>query len=103
MGSELGIDDEKMLALAAYAVSPLYDERERTALAYADAMTITDQDVSDELFERLRAFWSGDAIIELTMIIAFENSSSKFNRALRVPSQNLWKRSSCLEQTGQAR
>jgi hypothetical protein len=28
----------------------------------------------------------------LTEIIAWENSSSKFNRALRIPSQKLWKR-----------
>jgi len=30
--------------------------------------------------------------IELTEIIAWENASSKFNRALRIPSQGLWKR-----------
>ena len=78
MGSELGIGDDKILDLAAYATSRFYDERERTALAYADAMTISGRDVSDELFELLRTFWDEDAIIELTAIIAFENSSSKF-------------------------
>ncbi len=93
MGSELGIEDAKILDLADYAVSPLFNEQERTALAYADAMTITGRDASDELFERVRTFWNEDAIVELTMIIAFENSSSRFNRALRVPSQNLWRRS----------
>jgi len=56
-------------------------------------MTVTGQDVSDELFERLRSFFNDDEIVELTMIIAWENSSSKFNRALRVPSQQLWHRS----------
>ena len=33
-----------------------------------------------------------DALVELTAIIAWENASSKFNRALRIPSQELWKR-----------
>ena len=33
-----------------------------------------------------------DALVELTAIIAWENASSKFNRALRVPSQGLWRR-----------
>ncbi|MEJ7843458.1 MAG: hypothetical protein WKF95_16970 [Rubrobacter sp.] len=33
-----------------------------------------------------------DALVELTAAIAWENSSSKFNRALRVPSQGLWER-----------
>ena len=77
--------------LERYATSPLYSGKERTALAYADAMTVTGQDADDELFARLSTFFSEDEILELTMIIAWENSSSKFNRALRVPSQNLWK------------
>ena len=54
-------------------------------------MTITGRGVSDELFARLQSFYGEDEIVELTAIIAWENSSSKFNRALRVPSQQLWK------------
>ena len=93
MGSELGLSDEKLLALDEYATSPLYDERERTALEYADAMTLSDRDVGDELFARVRTFFDDDAVVELTAAIAWENSSSLFNRALRVPSQGLWRRS----------
>ena len=93
MGSEAGLSDAKILALADYETSPLYDEAERAALAYADAITFTDRDVDDKLFARLRQHYDDDAIVELTAIIAWENSSSKFNRALRVPSQGLWKRS----------
>jgi alkylhydroperoxidase family enzyme len=92
VGSELGVTDEKIEALADYAASPLYTEDERLVLEYADAMTVTGRDVSDELFARLRAVYDDDALVELTMIIAWENSSSKFNRALRVPSQRLWKK-----------
>ena len=92
MGSALGITQEKIEALADYATSPLYTEAERIALAYADAITITGRDVSDELFARLREFYTDDEIVELTAVIAWENSSSKFNRALRVPSQRLWQR-----------
>jgi alkylhydroperoxidase family enzyme len=92
VGSELGVSDEKILALDEYATSPLYDERERTVLEYADAITLSDRDVGDELFERVRRFFDEDAVVELTAVIAWENFSSKFNRALRVPSQGLWKR-----------
>ena len=91
MGSELGVSTEKLLAIPEYASSGLFDEREKTVLEYADAMTITGRDVSDELFERVRRYFSDDAIIELTEIIAWENASSKFNRALRISSQNLWR------------
>jgi alkylhydroperoxidase family enzyme len=91
VGSELEITNRKILALGEYATSPLYDEKERTALEYADAITLSDQDVGDDLFERLRGHLGDEALIELTAAIAWENSSSKFNRALRVPSQGLWK------------
>ncbi len=92
MGSELGITDAKIEALPEYSTSPLYTDSERVALEYADCMTITDKEVSDELFERLRKVYDDDAIVELTATIAWENASSKFNRALRVKSQQLWKR-----------
>jgi alkylhydroperoxidase family enzyme len=87
----MGVSEEKIKALADYATSPLYTEAERLALRYADCMTITGSEVSDELFARLRGSYDEDAIVELTAIIAWENASSKFNRALRVPSQKLWK------------
>ena len=90
MGSQLGVSNAKILALGDYATSPLYDEAERVALEYADAMTITGREVSDDLFARLRRVYDDDALVELTAIIAWENASSKFNRALRIPSQGLW-------------
>lgn len=92
MSSQLGVSDEKILALAEYATSPLYDAHERLTLEYADAMTITGREVSDELFARLRAVYNDDELVELTEIIAWENASSKFNRAMRIPSQGLWRR-----------
>ncbi len=94
MGSTLGIPDAKLQALMDWESSPLFDETERVVLEYADAITYTDRDVSDALFARLRARFDDDAIVELTEIIAWENASSKFNRALRVPSQGLWNRES---------
>ena len=92
MSSQLGVSNEKIDALSDYANSDLYTETERAALEFADSMTITGRDVSDELFARLRSFYDDDELVELTATIAWENSSSKFNRALRVPSQQLWKR-----------
>ncbi len=94
MSSTLGVSDEKIDALSDYASSELYSDAERVALEFADSMTITGREVSDELFGRLRSFYDEDALVELTATIAWENASSKFNRALRVPSQQLWKRRS---------
>ena len=92
MCSKLGVTDEKINDLPNYENSSHYTAAERVALRYADAITLSDQDVSDELFSSVKQFYDDDAIVELTEIIAWENASSKFNRALRVPSQNLWHR-----------
>jgi len=55
-------------------------------------LTITGREVSDALFARVQALFDDNAIVELTEVIAWENASAKFNRALRIPSQKLWKR-----------
>ena|SRR5438034_5644082 len=94
VGSQLGVPEEKILQLHDYRTSALYTEAERTALEYADAITLSDRDVDDDLFARLHEHYDDDAIVELTMTIAWENASSKFNRALRIPSQGFWKRGS---------
>jgi len=91
VGSGLGLSAEKILALGDYAKSPQYDERERAALEYADAMSTTGGNVDDHLFGRLKRHFSDDALVELTTLIAWENASSRFNRALRIPSQGLWR------------
>ena len=92
MSSQLGVSDDKIEAVTDYANSRLFTQEERLALEFADAMTITGRDVSEELFQRLLGLFDEEALVELTATIAWENASSKFNRALRVPSQQLWKR-----------
>ena len=90
MSSRLGTSTEKIDALSDYAESPLFSGAEKVALEYADAITDTRRDVDDELFARLQH--DDDTIAELTMIIAWENAFSRFNRAFRIPSQGFRKR-----------
>tara|TARA_Y100001933_G_scaffold224399_2_gene236952 strand:- start:5500 stop:5733 length:234 start_codon:yes stop_codon:yes gene_type:complete len=71
-----GVPDAKIDALAEHETSPL-----------------SDRDVDDALFERVLAAFGEAAVIELTAVIAWENASSKFNRALRIGAQGLWRRS----------
>jgi alkylhydroperoxidase family enzyme len=92
VGSRLGISTEKLEALNDYAKSPLFSDAERVALEYADAITDTRRDVDDGLFARVQRYYDDDTIAELTMTIAWENASSRFNRAFRIPSQGFWKR-----------
>jgi len=86
-----GVSAEKIRALTHHAQSPLFSDAEKVALEYADAITDTNRDVDDELFARLQRHYDNDTIAELTMIISWENASSRFNRAFRIPSQGFWK------------
>lgn len=92
MSSRHGTSTEKIDALDEYVESAFYSDAEKVALEYADAITDTSRDVDDELFGRLREHYDDDTIAEMTMIIAWENASSRFNRAFRIPSQGFWKR-----------
>jgi alkylhydroperoxidase family enzyme len=86
-GQAAGIDDQKFAHLAEYATSALFTALERKVLAYADAMTISGQDTTDELFGDLRGHFSADAMVELTAHVAFENFRSRFNHAFRIEAQ----------------
>jgi len=84
---QAGASEDKVRAVAESATSPLFDEPERTALAYAEAMTITGHKVTDALFARLRTHLSEAQVVELTAAIALENFRSKFNTALGIEAQ----------------
>ena len=82
-----GVARDKVMAVQNWRDSHLFDERERSALDYAEAMTLSDRAVDDGLFSGLRLHFDDDALVELTGLIAFQNMSSKFNAALDVPAQ----------------
>jgi len=90
VSSKEGVAVEKILDIPNYKTSSLFDDREKVALEYADRITITELDVSEEFFAHVKRHFSDDEIVELTATISWENCSSKFNRALRVDSQQLW-------------
>ena len=84
---QAGASDDKVRAVESSATSDLFTEPERAALAYAEAMTITGQKVTDQLFARVRACFDESQIVELTAAVALENFRSKFNVALGVEAQ----------------
>jgi AhpD family alkylhydroperoxidase len=72
MAVESHVGLEKFEALAGWQESPLFSERERAALAYAEEATRHVQ-VSDAVFERVRRSFDEGEIIELTALVAIEN------------------------------
>lgn len=84
---QAGADEGKIREVPAWRESRRFSEMERAALEYAEAMTITGQRASDELFARLRAHFDEAQIVELTAVVALENFRSKFNVPLGIEAQ----------------
>jgi alkylhydroperoxidase family enzyme len=84
---QAGADEDKVREIPTWRESRRFSDAERVAFEYAEAMTITGQRVSDDLFARVRAFYDEAQIVELTAAVALENFRSKFNVALGIESQ----------------
>jgi len=82
---------EKAEQVAQWKDSELFSEKERVVLEYTEAVTFSDQQVTEELMLQLKCFFDDDGVVELTGLIAFQNLSSKFNSALDVPAQGFCK------------
>jgi alkylhydroperoxidase family enzyme len=78
------ISDEELLALPNYKTSDLFSEVEKLVLDYAVALTRTPADVSDDLFDELRAHFDEEQLVELTHAIALGNFRGRFNVGLGI-------------------
>ena len=100
-----GETEQRLYALDAWRESPFYSERERTALAWAEAVTRLDQGhVSDALHESARRYFDDRELVDLTLAVATINAWNRLCIAFRsqpgaYPSDN----DAQLARPGQAR
>jgi alkylhydroperoxidase family enzyme len=69
-----------------------FTSRERAALAWAEMVTISPSDITDEQFAELRRYFNEREVVELTVQAAFENFRARVNRALRIEDDGFAKR-----------
>ena len=83
-----GETEQRLYMLDAWReAGPLYSERERAALAWAEAVTILkDKNVPDEIYEEARSEFSEEEIIDLTMAIIAINTYNRINIAFKSPA-----------------
>lgn len=81
------LDLAKASQVPRWRESEVFTPLEREVMEYAEAMTETPPTVTDELSARLLAQLGPEALIELTVVIAFANLSTRSNVALGVSSQ----------------
>lgn len=80
-----GIKDEKLAAVWEFRASPLFDERERVAIEFAIAAAAQPNDVTDELFGRMKRHWSEGEIVEITALIAYFGFMNRYNDSMATP------------------
>jgi len=82
-----GLDIERLKHIDDYLTSPTYTRQERLAVAYADAVTTTPVNVTDEQVAELREEFGDEGVLELTYQIGLENMRARTYSALDIRDQ----------------
>ena len=84
---EQGLTEEKVMPLASFETSPLFDDRERAALRYARLFKQGEHAIdSDDVYEALKKSFSEEEIIEHGQMCAQTDGVGKLVKSLNVMS-----------------
>ena len=79
-----GESEQRLYALNAWEETPFFSERERAALAWTEALTlVTEGHVPDAVFDSVRAQFSDQEIVNLSLAITNINAWNRLCIALR--------------------
>jgi len=76
-----GVTPEQIAALPFYARSPLFDEKEKATILYADRVTRGASGMRAPALENLARYYDEGQIVELTLVICMANFTNRFNDA----------------------
>jgi AhpD family alkylhydroperoxidase len=80
-----GESEQRMYSLDAWRETDYYSDRERAALAWAEAVTkVTEGHVPDEVFEATRQHFSEQEMADLTFAVVAINGWNRLSIAFRV-------------------
>jgi alkylhydroperoxidase family enzyme len=66
---DAGLTEEKITAVNDYRTNPIFTDRERLAIEFAEKMALDHLSIDDEFFKRLRTEFDDPQIVELGMAI----------------------------------
>jgi len=79
-----GESEQRLYVLDAWRDAPFYSDRERAALAWAEAVTkLPGKQVSDEVYEQAKEQFTEEELVDLTMAVVAINSYNRINIAFR--------------------
>ena len=79
-----GVTAEQVAALPFYASSPLFDEKEKATILYADRVTRGAAGMRASGMQEMRKYYDDGQIVELTLTICIANFTNRFNDALEM-------------------
>ena len=80
-----GETEERIFLLDAWRESPLFNDRERAVLAWTEALTrVHKAGVSDAAYEALKAHFSAEEQIKITLLIGAINAFNRVNVGFRI-------------------
>lgn len=80
-----GETEQRLYMLEGWRETPFYTDRERAALAWAEAVTtLANKDVPDAVYEQARQQFSEAELVDLTLAIIAINGYNRINVAFRV-------------------
>jgi alkylhydroperoxidase family enzyme len=79
-GQALGLKDEEFEAMQGdYRNSPLFNEREKATLAWAEAMTLNKAKSDEKLWQEMKRLFTNTEIVEISMAVGLFNMANRFN------------------------
>jgi AhpD family alkylhydroperoxidase len=86
-----GLDEAKASEVPRWRASEVFTSLERDVLEYAEAMSQTPPQVTDDLSARLLDQLGSPALVELTASVAFANMTTRCNTAMGIEAQGFSK------------
>ena len=84
LGQALGLTDAEFDALQGdYRASALFNEREKAALAWSEAMTLNTAKRDDGVWNEMRRVFSDAEIVEISLACAMFNMINRLNDSFR--------------------
>ena len=79
-----GETEQRLFGLSAWRETPFYTDRERAALEWTEVLTLISQnDVPDEQYERVRQYFSEEELVNLTLAIVTINGWNRLAISFR--------------------
>jgi uncharacterized peroxidase-related enzyme len=79
-GQALGLKDEEFEAMQGdYQNSPLFNEREKATIAWAEAMTLNKAKSDEKLWQEMKRLFTNTEIVEISMAVGLFNMANRFN------------------------